>query len=221
MKEKLTIILIVLAFVMLNVGIAGAQQNYQYVDLGLPSGTLWATCNVGANNPWEAGDYFAWGETKPKTDYSWSSYKWCKGTENSLTKYCHETQYGYNNFVDNIFTLQTSDDVATSKMGNGWRMPTSDEYEELYTNCSWTWVTQNGKKGYEVRGTNGNKLFFPAAGAMDGTARLGDNLGGAYWLSVNKEPGSSTAYSLLFRAGYVNIDNRDRYAGFSVRAVRK
>ena len=95
-----------------NVGIAGAQQTYQYVDLGLPSGTMWATCNVGASNPWEYGDYFAWGETMPKQNYNWLTYKYANGDYYKQTKYCTTNFNGNNGFTDNLTVLEPSDDVA-------------------------------------------------------------------------------------------------------------
>ena len=92
---------------------AQAQGNmingHEYVDLGLPSGTLWATCNVGANSPEEYGNHFAWGETTPKEFYSWGTYKWCNGTANSLTKYCYDSKWGT---VDNNIELVHEDDAA-------------------------------------------------------------------------------------------------------------
>ena len=88
------------------------SQEHEWVDLGLPSGTLWATCNVGANAPEEYGDYFAWGETAPKDYYDWSTYKWCKGSYNTMTKYCTNSSYGYNGFTDGKTELDPEDDAA-------------------------------------------------------------------------------------------------------------
>ena len=94
-------------------------EEHEWVDLGLPSGTLWATCNVGASKPEEYGDYFAWGETEPKDEYCWSTYLHCKGDYNSLTKYCHQYDYGYNGFTDNLTELEPADDAATANWGSG------------------------------------------------------------------------------------------------------
>ena len=107
-------------------------QWVTYVDLGLPSGTLWATCNVGAYTPEGRGEYFAWGETETKDSYSWSNYKWCYGTYDSMNKYF--SNYGYAT-VDNKETLDLEDDAAYVNWGEDWRMPTSEEMEELYSNC--------------------------------------------------------------------------------------
>lgn len=105
-------------------------DGHEYVDLGLS--VKWATCNVGANNPWETGDYFAWGETEPKTEYSWATYKWSYGMTSTLTKYCFNSEYG---IVDNKETLELDDDAAYVNWGSKWRIPTDEEWLELYDNC--------------------------------------------------------------------------------------
>jgi len=145
---------------------AEAQENmingHEYVDLGLPSGTLWATCNVGANSPKEYGDYFAWGETTPKEFYSWGTYKWCNGTSNSLTKYCFDGKWGT---VDRYIELVHEDDAAHVNWGNGWRMPSADQIRELIKYCNWEWTFIDNISGCKFVSTiNGNSLFFPAAG---------------------------------------------------------
>jgi hypothetical protein len=130
----------------------------------LPSGTLWATCNIGANSPEEYGDYFAWGETAPKDDYNWSNYKWCNGTLNKLTKYSTRSSYGYKGFVDNKTVLDPEDDAAYVNWGSSWRMPTTEQMQELIDNCSSVWTTQNGVNGRLFTGPNGNTMFLPATG---------------------------------------------------------
>ena len=136
-----------------------------YVDLGLS--VKWATCNVGANSPEEYGDYFAWGETKPKDSYKWSTYKWCNGSKDKLTKYCKESYYGR---VDNKTVLDLVDDAAHVNLGGAWRMPTKEEIRELKDNCTWTWTTQNGVNGYLVTSKkNDNSIFLPAAGYRSGS----------------------------------------------------
>ena len=112
----------------------GTYNGYAYVDLGLPSGLLWATCNVGANHPEDYGFYFAWGETTPKDYYDWNTYQYANGTsweDPQLTKYCNVSGYGYNGFIDNLTTLLPEDDAATANCGSGWRMPTKDDFQEL------------------------------------------------------------------------------------------
>lgn len=98
------------------------DDEHEYIDLGLPSGTLWATMNIGASSPEDYGDYFAWGETAPKDVYDWSTYKWCNGSSNTLTKYCFNSSYGNNGFVDNLTELDPEDDAATVNWGQDWRM---------------------------------------------------------------------------------------------------
>ena len=193
--------------------------GHTYVDLGLPSGTLWATCNVGATTPEGYGDYFPWGETEPKTIYKWSTYKYCNGSFNQLTKYCSDTIYGYNGFTDTLTVLQPSDDVATVNWGDGWCMPTFDQWLELNQNTTNTWTTQNGVNGKLFTASNGNSLFLPAAGY-----RRDDelNLVGEYYYywssSLSMDfPDSAWGFDLDAVDYYMSRDNR--CFGHSVRAV--
>ena len=137
------------------------DSTHEAVDLGLS--VKWATCNIGASSPEEYGDYFAWGETEEKTNYDWSTYKWCKGSYDSLTKYCT------NKYGDNKTTLDPEDDVAHVKWGGDWRMPTLTEIKELCEKCSWQWTEINGVSGEKVTGPNGNSIFLPFAGYRQGT----------------------------------------------------
>ena len=146
-----------------NDGNATAKQNDEYVDLGLPSGTLWATCNVGATNPWDYGDYFAWGETTTKSTYSLSNYKYANGDFDKLTKYCNHSSCCSRGMTDCRTTLERKDDVAYQKLGSNWCMPTRAQFQELLHRCVWTRTTLNGKNGYEVEGPNGNSIFLPTA----------------------------------------------------------
>ena len=120
----------------------GGGGDHEWVDLGLPSGTLWATCNVGANSPEEYGDYFAWGETQPKEYYDWSTYQYCNGSHYMLTKYCPTSGYGYNGFTDNLTILLPEDDASTVNCGSDWRIPTSEEWRELFSYTTSTWSTK-------------------------------------------------------------------------------
>ena len=156
-----------------------ATGVHDYVDLGLPSGMLWATCNVGANAPEDNGDYFAWGETQPKDVYNWDTYQYCMGSYNTLTKYCTRSDYGFNGFTDNLTILLPEDDAATANWGNGWRMPTIEEWQELYQNTTHTWTTQNGVNGRLFTASNGSSLFLPAAGYRNNSS-LGDASRGLY-----------------------------------------
>jgi hypothetical protein len=183
------------------------------VDLGLPSGTLWADRNVGADSPEDYGDYFAWGETEPKSTYSWSNYKWCKGVY-SMTKYCTERLLGYNGFTDGKTTLEPADDAATQNLGSNWRMPTKAECEELENNCTWKLTTRKRKKGYKVTGPNGKSIFLPAAGHTNNS-----HLDLYYWSSSLMTFSSEYAYCLHLRS--VRSFDYDRMDGRSVRAVAR
>ena len=190
-----------------------AANGHEYVDLGLS--VKWATCNVGATTPSGYGDYFAWGETTPKSDYSWSTYKYGSGFK-ALTKYCTNESYGA---VDNKTVLELTDDVARANWGGLWRMPTKAEQDELRTECTWEWTTENGINGYKVTGKNGNSIFLPAAGYRDGTSTDDVGSDGSYWSSSLREDSSSSACELDFTSGNVDWDSSDRRYGQSVRAV--
>ncbi len=194
---------------------------HEYVDMGLPSGTLWATMNVGASSPEDYGDYFAWGETAPKDVYNWSTYKWCNGSNVSLTKYCTKSDYGYNGFTDGKTELDPEDDAATANWGSEWRMPTRAQQEELRVECTWQWTTRNGVNGYLVTSNhNGASLFLPAAGDRWGSSLLDVGSWGYYWSRTlyGSYPGS--AYYLYFGSDHVGWFYYGRCTGFSVRAVR-
>lgn len=200
---------------------AGSYGGHDYVDLGLPSGTLWATCNVGASRPEDYGDYFAWGETSGyksgKSDFSWSTYKWCNGAYDKLTKYCTKSSYGT---VDNRTELSPDDDAAYVNWGSGWRMPSYDQQTELRKKCKWTWTSRNGVAGYEVKGPNGNLLFLPYAGYRDDTSLLNAGLSGYYWSRTLDSDYPDDACYLGFYTGRVGWDDHYRCYGQSVRPVR-
>ena len=193
-------------------------DEHEYVDLGLPSGTLWATCNVGASAPEEYGDYFAWGETEPKEVYMWETYKWCNGSEYTLTKYCTSSDFGT---VDDKTELDPEDDAAYVNWGSSWRMPTWEQQWELLENCTWTWMQQNGVNGRLVTGPNGNSIFLPAAGFhwYESLSACGDN--GYYWLRTLVSSWSSSGTALLFSSVHMDMSGlENRFMGCSVRAVR-
>lgn len=193
----------------------GTVQGHAYVDLGLS--VKWATCNVGASKPEDYGDYYAWGETTTKSGYSWKTYKWCKGTKDTMTKYCTNSNYGT---VDNRTTLTSSDDVATVKWGSKWRMPTKEEMKELCDKCTWTWTTQGGVNGMKVTGPNGNRIFLPAAGYREGTDLGRRGSFGYYWSASLYEYDSSDACCLDFSDGLYYLSNSYfRLDGHTVRPV--
>ena len=203
-----------------NNPVGGGTETAEWVDLGLPSGLLWAECNLGATKPEEYGDYYAWGETSTKEVYDWSTYKYCNGDYNQLTKYCNDPEYGYNGFTDNLTTLQPSDDVATAKLGNGARMPTETEWRELIANTTSEWTTENGVYGRKLTAANGKSLFFPAAGYRDGSELGGAGEAGIYWSPSLGADGQGSAWGFYFDSDYQLVyRNGFRYYGFSVRAV--
>ena len=172
------------------------HNGHEYVDLGLS--VKWATCNVGANKPEEAGDYFAWGETEPKNKYKKSTYS----------------------YKETPMTLPFSNDAAHANWGGDWRMPTKEEQEELLTKCSWTWTTQNGVKGYKVTSkSNGNSIFLPTTGSCDGSSCYAVGSYGYYWSSSLRMDYPGSAYNLYFDPNYVDWLGNGRYFGFSVRPV--
>ena len=195
--------------------------NHEYVDLGLPSGTLWATCNVGADNPEDYGDYFAWGETQPKSVYNWSTYQYCMGSNNTLTKYCNKSIYGYNGFTDNLTTLLPEDDAAAANWGGNWRMPTKEEFQELYNNTTVTWTQQNGVNGRLFTASNGNSLFLPAAGDRWDDELHNAGYVGLYWSSSLYSDYPIFAWRFGFNSDNYYMGNRNRYGGLTVRPVRE
>ena len=201
-----------------NNGGGGGGDEHAYIDLGLPSGLLWATCNVGSNAPEVYGDYFAWGETAPKDVYDWSTYHYCMDSSNTLTKYCNESNYGYNGFTDNLTTLEPSDDVATTNWGSDWRMPTQAEFQELLDNTTVTWTRQNGVNGQLFTAANGNSIFLPAAGFRYGGSLY--DAGGLYWSSSLSTVYTYRARLFDFYSGYYFMSSIDRSCGLSVRPVR-
>ncbi|MBQ9575558.1 MAG: leucine-rich repeat protein [Muribaculaceae bacterium] len=191
------------------------NTEVEYVDLGLPSGTLWASCNVGASSPEQYGDYFAWGETEPKEVYSWETYKWCNGTEKSLTKYCTNSDYGTK---DNKSELDLEDDAAFVNMGPSWRMPSNEQLEELHYDCRWKWTTLNGEEGGLVIGPNGNTIFMPCPGTRCDSSLNDAGWEGLYWsreITHFDHPGGA------YCTDFSTVVGSARFLGYSVRAVRQ
>lgn len=181
---------------------AEPKLNYEEaVDLGLPSGLKWASCNIGATSPEECGDYFAWGEIDPKSNYSeFNSIAYKKKLKQIV---------GDGNY-----------DVATARLGKQWYIPTKTDFEELINNCTWTWTTVNGVNGYEVTGSNGNSIFLPSTGYRDATSYNHDGKSGEYWSST---PHKSTEYSyyLCYVEGSYYTFWNCRYVGRCVRPVKR
>ena len=202
----------------------GSAGGHEYVDLGLPSGTLWATCNVGAAKPEGYGNYYAWGETKPQASnaYSWNSYKHANGSYDKLTKYCNDSKYGNNGFTDNLTTLQSGDDPAAANWGSGWRTPSKSQWDELLANTTNQWTTRNGVSGRLFTSKkNGQTLFLPAAvgrwrGELDGTGSYG-----YYWSRSRGTDDPDSAWYLGFNSDGCYVSRTYRCKGFSVRPVRE
>ena len=195
-------------------------NGQEYVDLGLPSGLKWATCNVGATKPEEYGCYYDWGETTTKSSYGLESYKWCNGSDDTQTKYCSNASYGQNGFTDDKIVLELADDVAYANLGGSWRMPTSAEWTELREKCTWRWTTLNGVNGCEVKGTNGNFIFLPVAGIRFDNQLEYTGSYGYYWSSslYSDDPRSACSVFLESNIVYMELDFPRCY-GLSVRAV--
>lgn len=195
--------------------IYGTENGHGYVDLGLS--VKWATCNVGADYPEDNGDYFAWGETEPKSTYNLSTYKWFQGSSTTLTKYCTDSDYGT---VDNKTQLDLSDDAVYVNWGGSWRMPTYAEFTELREKCSWIWTSKNGVKGYKVTSKiNGRSIFLPAAGSRQYSSLYNDGLNGYYWTSSLDTDNPHYAWYVDFDPLHVYWRHLDRFPGQSVRPV--
>lgn len=178
--------------------VSGKISGHYYVDLGLS--VKWADRNIGALSSSAYGEYFAWGETETKDEYT---------TETSVT-------YGVE--MDDI-AGDAEYDAATANWGSSWRMPTEDECQELVDSCTWTWTTENDINGYLVTGSNGNSIFLPAAGRRDGTMPFYANSRGEYWSSTPYSSNADYAYFLSFRSSYLSVDTHTRQNGYSVRPV--
>ena len=178
------------------------KDGHEYVDLGLPSGLKWATCNIGARVPEASGDYFAWGEIKTKRTFSESG---------SLT------------FGKKKYSIEISGDsqldAARANWGGSWRMPTKYECQELIDKCKWEWVTINGVNGYKVTGTNGNSIFLPAAGLRYGSSLNNAGSDGYYWSSTPNESYADYAFSVYLDSSEYEVDNGNRYYGRCIRPV--
>lgn len=218
-----------------NAGEGMYYGNYRYIDLGLPSGTLWATFNLGANRPEGFGDYFAWGEITTKSFYNWYTYKYCLGDdETQITKYCFTSwygyghdEYGYNGFTDSLTVLQPEDDAATVRWGSDWCMPTREQWYELRDNTTITYTTIRGVNGCLCTGRNGQNIFLPCAGwhIYGNAADVGEE--GHYW-SSSIDPTHTTSaigFGILHPQAndpddFYYVSTSARCQGRSIRAVR-
>lgn len=202
--------------------VKGTEIDHEWVDLGLS--VKWATCNIGATNPEDKGDYFAWGENVTKKDYDSDHYK----HYNLFAKKKYVTDKGAglvgNGKVDGKTSLDPEDDAAHVKWGGKWRMPTKAEFEELRTECTWKWTTVNGMYGYEITsnkpGYTNCSIFLPASGYHDGKELSGKNTQGRYWSNTLDTSGSqSDAWFLFFKASDICLTSFFRSSGLTIRPV--
>ena len=192
-----------------------------WVDLGLPSGLLWAKCNIGATTPEGYGDYYAWGETRTKETYNWSTY--CYATVDvdsnisTLTKYNTSEAYGE---VDNNLMLEAADDAATVVLGTEARIPTKAEWQELIDNTTAVWTKVNGVYGRKFTAANGNSLFLPESGRYYNSWPYDVGTDGYYWSSSLNESFPDRAWGIYFHSDSYGVRDHSRFNGLSIRAVR-
>lgn len=197
--------------------LTGEINGHEWVDLGLPSGTKWATCNVGADAPEEWGDYFAWGETTTKRWY---------GTTTSLTYNKSSSTLKSEGIINDKGELEKSHDAASINWGNPWRMPSENEFREIYDNCEWEWTEINGHKGHLINGSNGNSIFLPIAdiryleGSFDSKRELC-----LYWSVSFSDDESNDRYAIGFDTNKPYYDKgihlMGRDLGGTIRPVTK
>lgn len=196
------------------------EAGHEYVNLGLS--VKWATCNVGAEKPEEYGGYFAWGEIKTKSSYTWTNYRFQLNSLDNINLFKYNTSYDYGR-VDGKTILDTADDVAHVQWGGSWRMPSKAELDELKEYCTWTWTIVNGVRGYRVKsimsGYTDRSIFLPAAGWRYDTDLRDVGSIGFYWSSSLDTDSPYCAYLLGSNSEVVDFVDVDRYFGFSVRPV--
>ena len=187
--------------------LTGTVDEHDWVDLGLS--VKWATCNVGAEKPEAAGDYYAWGVLDKGKKYDWDSYKW--GTKDNLTKYNPNKYYGK---TDTKTVLVNGDDAAYRKWGKSWRMATKDEWEELYEKCTWEWTGE----GYRITGPSKQSIFLPAAGVRDEGSKATPGIG-YYWTSALNTNHPTMAHIIKFNEKGCSMDSYIRCSGLLIRPV--
>lgn len=200
----------------------GKLNGYDYIDLGLS--VKWATCNIGATSPEKYGNYYAWGETKPKSTYHWGTYKHCDEYSNNssvnLTKYNYNSNYGN---IDNRITLFYEDDAAHVNLGEGWRLPTDSEVNELRNDCTWEWTVQKGVWGYKITsnktGYTKKSIFLPAAGYQSFYSIDDIGYSGYYWTNRLSSIAPVSADVLDFKSDNIAFDIALRCYGRTIRPV--
>lgn len=197
----------------------------QYIDLGLPSGTKWASCNLGATSPCEYGDFYAWGETEPKEVYDWLTYKYGSDWD-ALTKYNTDPDYGT---VDNKTVLEPEDDAVYVTTDGNAHMPTVAQIDELLDETTNQWCqctvlgddhTEHNVIGSLFTGSNGNSIFIPAAGYKDGSNLMDSGYYFDVWSVSLNEDDANTAWVFFSDSDSAGKDNVARHYGYSVRGVQ-
>ena len=207
--------------VIMITGNNGAE--YEVVDLGLPTGTLWAKCNIGASSPEQSGSFFAWGEVQPKKEFDWSNYNLCLEDEFTFTKYCINKDRGYQEFVDNKTVLEDQDDAAKKIMGSNWQIPSKEDYSELIYRCDIKRCKLNNVWGFLFTSkVNGNSLFIPLAGRMDQTKTNFKDSYGFYWSNALDK--TETAFIFWLEPNEVKNNavaskSSERYLGLPIRPI--
>ena len=210
------------------------------VDLGLSSGTLWATNNLGALDPINNGSYYAWGEISTKKEFSWKNYKYGSGYHD-ITKYCSIVENGRNGFTDNLHILDDSDNVVVTTLGDNWLMPTVADFQELYNECYWVSTTdynnygwgfivyksadkskdyrKNKDSNHKYSPTTDTHIFLPASGFYSNSEHM-NTAGGYYWTPSLKE--DEKAYCFSFNRGFITPDDWSfRNFGMTVRPIHR
>lgn len=214
----------------LSMGYIDKQGNVVFetvpaaVDLGLPSGILWANSNVGAIYPEDYGIESGWayGSLWIMMNCSWDDYGYAEINSSGdvkLTKYCNKQEAGLDGFVDSLTVIERSDDIASAERGDGWRMPTSEDFVELKENCTWTWISQNESFGYKVTGPNGNSIFLPAAGFANRSSTMDGGKGGYYWSSSLDTEDPHYGQAFLFNKSKYDMGRVERCYGLHIRPV--
>lgn len=187
-------------------------QSPEMIDMGLPSGTKWAFCNLGAKTYTDYGDYYAWGETSPKTSFSWKNYKYSSNTANSLTKYCTKSNYGK---VDNKTSLEQEDDRVKTDYGYYFSIPTKEDWQELIDKCTWTYYGNH----FMVKGPNGNIIILPSCGYKDGLNAYDTGVEGSYWSSTVDKKSPDDAWFVQINNAKPKFYSYYRYQGRCIRPV--
>jgi len=182
------------------------EHHPHLIDLGLPSGTKWACCNIGAHNPEGYGGYYAWGETEAKENFDWDNYLFY----NAETGNC-------DSIAEDI--SGSAYDVAHILWGGSWRMPSLVQFQELIDNCTREENSLNNENGFLFTGPNGGAIFLPAAGGYLYENCYYTGKDAYYWTSSLVPNDANTAYSIFFRSNLTRNENSNRFLGYSVRAV--